>query len=228
MHKNAGAHTRAPLLSAYNTSKNRADMKKILSFILCLTAGLLSPWSAQAEKADRQAPMNIEADSMRHQENDQITQFHGKVVAIKGTLVLRAEHVAVKQFPDGRQLAELTPAPGERVFFRQKREGLDEFVEGEAEWAQYDSQADILTLKKHAELRTLRGTQLADHVQGEVIVFNNTTETYTVDGQPRNTSNTPAQRVKATLKPREQAAPATGTPVSTPTLRTSPSTAPAR
>lgn len=221
-------HARARLPSAYNQSKNRADMKNILFLIFFLAAGLLSPWTAQAEKADRQAPMNIEADTMRHQENDQVTQFHGKVVAIKGTLVLRAEHVAVKQFPDGRQLAELTPASGERVFFRQKREGLDEFVEGEAEWAQYDSQADILTLKKRAELRTLRGTQLADHVQGDVIVFNNTTETYTVDGQPRNASNTPGQRVKATLKPREQAVPATGTPMSAPALRTSPSTAPTR
>jgi lipopolysaccharide export system protein LptA len=160
---------------------------------------------------------------MRHQETDQVTQFHGKVVATKGTLVLRAAHVTVRQFPDGRQLAELTPTPGERVFFRQKREGLDEFVEGEAEWAQYDSQADVLTLKQRAELRTLRGTQMADRVQGNIIVFNNTTETYTVDGQPRSGNSSPGQRVKATLKPREQSPAANaGTTSPTPKLRTSP------
>ena len=216
-------------MSAYNKSKNRADMNKTLYLLLCLMAGLLTPGVVQAEKADRQAPMNIEADSMRHQEPEQITQFHGKVVATKGTLVLRAAHVTVQQFADGRQLAELTPAPGERVFFRQKREGLDEFVEGEAEWAQYDSLADVLTLKKRAELRTLRGTQLADRVQGNTIVFNNTTEVYTVDGQAHNTGSAPGQRVKATLKPREQVpapSPATHTPA--PPVRTSPSTAPAR
>lgn len=201
-------------------------MSKTLTTTLSLIACLLTPWSAQAEKADRQAPMNIEADSMRHQEIDQVTQFHGKVVATKGTLVLRAAHVTVKQFPDGRQLAELTPEAGERVFFRQKRDGLDEFVEGEAEWAQYDSQADVLTLQRKAELRTLRGTQQADRVQGNTIVFNNTTETYTVDGQPRGGTNTPGQRVKATLKPREQSpAPNTDTTRPAPKLRTSPSTA---
>lgn len=217
------------MVSTYNKSKNRADMNKTLLLPLCLAACLLFPWTAQAEKADRQAPMNIEADSMRHQESDQITLFQGKVLAIKGTLVLRAEHVTVKQFPDGRQLAELTPKPGDRVFFRQKREGLDEFVEGEAEWAQYDSRADVLTLQKRAELRTLRGTQLADHVQGNTIVFNNTTEVYTVDGQARHTGSTSEQRVKATLKPREQApTPNAGTTAPAPTLRTSPSTAPAR
>lgn len=202
-------------------------MSKTLTTTLSLIACLLAPWSAQAEKADRQAPMNIEADSMRHQETDQITQFHGKVVATKGTLVLRAAHVTVQQFPDGRQLAELTPEAGDRVFFRQKREGLDEFVEGEAEWAQYDSQADVLTLQRKAELRTLRGTQQADRVQGNTIVFNNTTETYTVDGQPRINASTPGQRVKATLKPREQSAtPNTGATNPASKLRTSPSTAP--
>lgn len=213
-------------MSAYNKSKNRADMKKTFALSLSLAACLLTPWSAQAEKADRQAPMHIEADSMRHQEVDQTTQFHGKVVATKGTLLLRAAHVTVKQFADGRQLAELTPDAGERIFFRQKREGLDEFVEGEAEWAQYDSQADVLTLQRRAELRTLRGTQLADRVQGNIIVFNNTTETYTVDGLPRNSTSTPGQRVKATLKPREQN-PASNTSGATPApkLRTSPSTA---
>lgn len=198
-------------------------MSKSLALTLSLATCMLTPWFAQAEKADRQAPMNIEADSMRHQETDQVTQFHGKVVATKGTLVLRAAHVTVRQFPDGRQLAELTPTPGERVFFRQKREGLDEFVEGEAEWAQYDSQADVLTLKQRAELRTLRGTQMADRVQGNIIVFNNTTETYTVDGQPRSGTSTPGQRFKATLKPREQSPAAnTGTTSPAPKLRTSP------
>jgi lipopolysaccharide export system protein LptA len=226
LQKKTWLHSRAATVSAYNKSKNRADMSKTLALTLSLAACLLTPWSAQAEKADRQAPMHIEADSMRHQEADQITQFHGKVVATKGTLVLRAAHVTVKQFADGRQLAELTPESGERVFFRQKREGLDEFVEGEAEWAQYDSQADVLTLQRRAELRTLRGSQLADRVQGNTIVFSNTTETYTVDGLPRNSATTPGQRVKATLKPREQS-PATDTSRTSPApqLRTSPSTA---
>lgn len=201
-------------------------MRKTFALSLSLAACLLAPWSAQAEKADRQAPMHIEADSMRHQEADQITQFHGKVVATKGSLLLRGAHVTVRQFADGRQLAELTPESGERVFFRQKREGMDEFVEGEAEWAQYDSQADVLTLQRRAELRTLRGTQLADRVQGNIIVFNNSTETYTVDGLPRNSASTPGQRVKATLKPREQSpASGTGSISPAPKLRTSPSTA---
>ena len=211
-------------MSAYNKSKNRADMSKNLALTLSLVACLWTPWSVQAEKADRQAPMNIEADSMRHQEADQITQFLGNVVATKGSLVLRAARVTVKQFPDGRQLAELTPVTGERVFFRQKREGLDEFVEGQAEWAQYDSQADVLTLQRKAELRTLRGTQLADRVQGNTIVFNNTAETYTVDGQARNSASAPNQRVKATLKPREPSPTTnnTGATSPAPKLRTSP------
>ena len=61
--------------------------------------------SAQAEKADRDKPMQIEADSMRHDESKQLTQFTGKVTATKGTLVLRAERMEVQQDSQGKQVA---------------------------------------------------------------------------------------------------------------------------
>jgi lipopolysaccharide export system protein LptA len=110
---------------------------------------------------------------------------------------------------------------GERVFFRQKREGLDEFTEGEAETVVYNSQADTLTLTNRAELRLLRGTVVADRIQGQQIVVNNTTEVFTVDGKPNANANANAnassgnQRVKATITPRpktpEPSAPPVGT-----------------
>ena len=69
-----------------------------LSFwsLLALCASLLA-LPSQAEKADRDQPMQIEADSMRHDEARQLTQFTGKVVATKGTLVLRAARMDVQQ-----------------------------------------------------------------------------------------------------------------------------------
>ena len=183
--------------------------------------------SAQAEKADRDKPMQIEADSMRHDESKQLTQFTGKVTATKGTLVLRAERMEVQQDSQGKQVARLWAAPNERVVFRQKREGLDEYTEGEAETVTYDNQVDIITLSQRAEVRMLRGTVLADQIQGQTIVFNNTTEVIQVDGKVTGGPETRDQRVRATLTPRK--APST-TPsagpapqvTSRPALRSSP------
>ena len=188
---------------------------------LCIS---LMAWPCFAEKADRDKPMQIEADSMRHDEAKLLTQFTGKVLATKGTLILRAARMEVQQDSQGRQVAKLWAAPNERVFFRQKREGLNEFTEGEAEEVTYDNQADIVTLMRRAEVRILRGTEVANQLQGHTILFNNTTEVVTVDGQP---SQSAERRVRATLVPRAKTADTTP-PAMTPTLRTSPGTAPSQ
>ena len=196
--------------------------RPILAFLVLCTS--LLAWPCLAEKADRDKPMQIEADSMRHDEAKLLTQCNGKVVATKGTLILRAARMEVQQDSQGRQVAKLWAAPSERVFFRQKREGLNEYTEGEAEEVTYDNQSDVVTLTRRSEMRILRGTEVANQLQGHSIVFNNITEVITVDGQP---SQSAERRVRATLVPRAKT-PDTAPPVMTPTLRTSPVTAPSQ
>jgi lipopolysaccharide export system protein LptA len=185
-----------------------------IHFILLLSslAAVFTATGALAEKADRDKPMNIEADSLKHDDQQQLTIFTGKVQMTKGSLVLKAHRMEVKQDGQGHQVATLWAEAGDRIFFRQKREGLEEYTEGEAETAVYNSQADTLTLATRAELRLLRGTVVADRIQGQQILVNNTTEVFTVDGKPNTATGT--QRVKATITPRaktpEPAAP-TGT-----------------
>jgi lipopolysaccharide export system protein LptA len=176
---------------------------------------------ALAEKADRDQPMQIEADRMRHDEARLLTEFTGRVLATKGTLVLRAARMEVQQDAQGRQVAKLWAAPQERVFFRQKREGLNEYTEGEAETLVYDTQADVITLSQRAELRVLRGAVVADQLLGHTIVFNNRTEVMTVDGQAPGTASSGERRVRATLTPRSNTAAPPSSPVA-PALRNSP------
>ena len=107
----------------------------------CVLAGALS--GAHAEKADRDKPMNIEADKLVHDDPQQRSVFTGKVVATKGTLIFRGDRLEVWEDGQAHQFGLLTPAPGQRAFFRQKREGLNEFMEGEAERVEYDGQAVV-------------------------------------------------------------------------------------
>lgn len=205
-------------------SKPFPPLRLAAQLLLALSACLLTLPSL-AEKADRDKPMQIEADSMRHDEAKLLTQFSGQVVATKGTLVLRAARMDVQQDAQGRQVAKLWATPPARVFFRQKREGLDEYTEGEAESVTYDSQADMVTLSQRAEVRILRASQVADQLQGHTIVFNNTTEVMTVDGQTPGTSPARDQRVRAILTPRTKT-PATPDATPATTLRSSPQLAP--
>jgi len=180
---------------------------------------------AHAEKADRFKPMQLEADRMQHDEGKQLTQLSGNVQAVKGTLTMRAAHMDVQQDSRGQQLARFRAEPGQRVFFRQKREGLNEFIEGEATEAEYDSQLDRMVLTGQAEVRILRDGRLADQMQGQRIVYNNSTEVLNVDGKASDASASPGtrQRVRAVLAPRDSAS-VPASPV--PPLRASPRTEP--
>ena len=194
-----------------------------IHFLLLLgsLAAVFTATGAHAEKADRDKPMHIEADALKHDDQQQLTTFTGKVQMTKGSLVLKAHRMEVKQDGQGNQVATLRADTGERIFFRQKREGLDEFTEGEAETAVYNSQADTVTLSTRAEVRMVRGSVVADRIQGQQILVNNTTEVFTVDGKPNAASGN--QRVKATITPRAKPADAPAA-VSATVLKSSPRT----
>ena len=160
---------------------------------------------AWAEKADRDRPMNIEADRLQHDDTQKRSSFQGKVLATKGTLVLRGDTLEVREDDQGYQYGLLLPPAGQRVFFRQKREGLQEYMEGEAERIEYDGRKDRVTLTGRAELRRLRGATLSDAIQGQVIVYDNLNDRFTVDGASRTESGAQAagsSRVRAVLAPK--------------------------
>lgn len=164
---------------------------------LCLLAWAVP---ALAERADRDKPMNIEADALRHEDAQQTTVITGNVLITKGTITMRGQQAVIRQAPDGSQNSTLTAASGARAFFRQKREGVDEWIEGEGERIVYDSQTDTVTFQGRAVLRRLRGTQLNDETSGQTIVYSGQTEIFTVEGQARSAEN-PTGRVKAMLTP---------------------------
>ena len=150
------------------------------------------------------------------------------VVVTKGTIVIRGARVEVKQDPEGYQLGIVTAEPGKQAYFRQKREGLDEFIEGEAQTIEYDGRADRVKFIGRAELRRYRGTVLADETQGSVITYENATDVFTVDGATlgaRQPSASAGGRVRAVLSPRSAAsaasAPAQADPRAATPLRSS-------
>ena len=182
---------------------------------------------AHAERADRDKPMNIEADTGRYEDQSQVTTFTGRVVVTKGTIVMRGARLEVRQDAAGNQSGTMFADPGKRAFFRQKREGVDEYIEGEGETIEYDGKTDIVRFVRRAEMRRLAGATVQDEVMGSLIVYNNVTEVYTVDAGARASgapSAAPGGRVRAILAPRNTGA----TPAATPSAPASGASAPLR
>ena len=99
---------------------------------------LLAP-GVQAERADRFQPIQVESDRMQYDDIKQVNVFVGQVVLTRGTLVLRADQLVLRQDPEGYAHGTAT---GQLARFRQKRDGLDEWVEGQGEEIIYDGKAE--------------------------------------------------------------------------------------
>ena len=189
------------------------------SLLTACVLALTSPWVA-AENADKSKPMNIEADSLRYDDARQVSVFTGRVVITKGSIVIRGQQVEVRQDAQGNQFGTVTASSTEPAFFRQKREAVDEFIEGDAQTIEYDSKADTVRFVQKAQLRRFRGATLADQISGAVIVYDNSKDLFTVDGAVKQSGVvTPGGRVRAMLSPKPE-----GTAPATPAATLRPST----
>lgn len=172
---------------------------------LLLGAALLAlglAGAAHAEKADRDKPVNIEADRMFYDDLRQLNIFEGNVTLTQGTLVIRADKLSVKQDPEGFQRGIAEKGVGGLSYFRQKRDNVDEYIEGWGERIEYDAKtekADLLT-----RARILRGR---DEVRGNIINYDGRTEFYTVTGGKEIAgANNPNARVRAVIQPKTEGA----------------------
>ena len=154
---------------------------------------------AHAEKADRDKPVNIEAARMTYDDLRQVNIFEGSVVLTQGTLTIMADRITVRQDPEGFQHGTADKGPDGFAYFRQKREGIDEIVQGWGDRIEYNAKAEKAEMLGRARFK--RGD---DDVRGNTIVYDGRTEFYSVigGGALAATPNNPDGRVRAVIQPR--------------------------
>ena len=167
-------------------------------FFCAFFIGLAAP--SWAERADRSKPINVESDRMHIDDVQKTSVFEGKVVMTQGTLIIRADKVTVHQDKDGYQYGS---AIGNPASFRQKRDGADEYIEGEAGRIEYNGKIDRVEFFNHARLKR----EPADEVLGNYISYDLRTEHFTVTGgEGLSASGGPDGRVHAVIQPRASGA----------------------
>lgn len=173
-----------------------------IALLLAFALGLM-PAAGRAERADRDKPTQVEADAMHYDDVRQTNVFTGRVTLTRGTLIIRADRILMRQDADGYQSATAT---GEPATFRQKRDGGDFYIEGRARELEYDGKAELLRLRDRAQLKRLEGTRVTDEVHGGLIVYDARREIFTVDGNGRGvTPDNPGGRVRVVIQPRSDA-----------------------
>ena len=160
--------------------------------------------TAQAERADRFQKLKVEADQQgRIDLVNNLVVFNGNVVVSKGSMVIRAARVELRETATGYHNTVAFGADGKPATFRQKRDGVDETIEGEAERLEYDGRADTVKFINRASVRRLRGSSVADEISGNVVSYDSIGEVFSVSGGAAATPTQPAGRVRAILTPRE-------------------------
>jgi len=169
-------------------------MKRALA--LALLAGSLA---ALAETADRDKPIQIDANRMSADDMRRMNIFEGNVVLTRGTTSVRAERIVVRQDAEGYQFATATGTP---VRLRQRQdpkppetEGV--WMEGEALRIEIDDRDGKIEMFEEARVK--RG---GDEVAGSYIFVDQRSDFFTVRSDKSPGKAEGGGRVRAILQPK--------------------------
>jgi lipopolysaccharide export system protein LptA len=176
-------------------------VKPALRLVAALSVfGLCALPPAFAEKADKDKPVHLEADRITVDDAKKVYVLEGNVQLVRGTMVIRTAKLVVTQDADGFQRGVAYGGADGLAYFRQKREGKDEYIEGRAERIDHDGKNDRLELFERAHVKSG-----LDEVSGQYISYDGRTENYVVTSGSRGTSAAAAgkqDRVRAVIQPR--------------------------
>lgn len=155
---------------------------------------------ARAERNDRDQPVQFEANQAQYDDYHQQYTLTGAVIITQGTTVIHADKAILRLDAEGYSHAEALGNPQKLADLRQKRDGLNEFIEGFAEKITYNGKTEVAILERQARIKRIESGRLADDIQSNRIVYDARQATYAAEGLPSERG----ERVKAVLAPRQK------------------------
>lgn len=198
----------------------RVPSSRLLAGVIAVLAGAAAIPGA-AEVSDREKPINLEADRMEIDDAKKVATLTGNVVVSQGTLTIKSDRMVITQDAGGFNKGV---AYGNPATFRQKREGFDEYIDGQALRMEYDGRNEMLELFDKAVVR--KGPE---EVRGNYISYNSRTEFYQAFGGGKDSDGKEvAGRVRAVIVPRKKPEPGKAAPSPADAVPLQPSTGLAR
>jgi lipopolysaccharide export system protein LptA len=164
--------------------------------LLAATLLLFCSPTCFAERADRDKPVHLEADQVLMDDAQHISTFIGNVQLTQGTMLIRGDKIVVVEDSEGYKHGTVY---GHTASFRQKREGLDEYVNGYGERIEYDTRAETVDFYEQAHV-----VRDLDDVRGEHITYSQKTEIFQVHSSGASVANKLPKRVHAVLQPKHK------------------------
>jgi lipopolysaccharide export system protein LptA len=179
-------------------------MHRLLHIGFTLSLLVLSP-IANAEKADQDKPIILEAEKVSVNDVQQVYDLKGQVLLIKGSIIVTGEDGHIQVDPEGYELVDVKGSADTTASFRQRREGpADEFIQGRGTQVTYNAKTEILTITGDASLKRSLNMQMLDQLQGWKIEYDDIKERYRVT-PPANAKAEDLPLARAILSPRRKA-----------------------
>jgi lipopolysaccharide export system protein LptA len=175
--------------------------------LLLVAMTLLFSCAVFAESADRDKPIDLEADNVVVNDAKKTSTYTGNVILTQGTLIIHADKLVVREDAEGFQHST---SYGNPTTFRQKMEGKDEYMTGSAQRIEYDGRMDKVQLYTKAWVK--RGE---DIVNGDYIMYDAGAEYAEVIGGGQAASSAPKGRVRAVIQPKKKIPPTGASPTPT-------------
>lgn len=149
----------------------RPVSRQVLAGLALLCAAV---FNGHAERADRDKPIQVDADAVRMDDLKKVAVYEGKVILTQGTLRVQADRIEVRQDAEGFLTGVATGRP---VHFRQRLDGRGDWVEAWANRVEYDARKEQVRLIGEAYLK--KGEE---ELRGDVITYDARSEVYQASG----------------------------------------------
>ncbi|MDR1349563.1 MAG: lipopolysaccharide transport periplasmic protein LptA [Zoogloeaceae bacterium] len=163
---------------------------------------LLFAFPVRAEQADRDKPIALEAERIAIDDLKRVQTLEGNVVLTQGTLTIHSDKIVVTEDAAGFRHGVAFAGPGGLARFKQKREGRDEWMEGEAERIEYDTRTEVAEFFHRAWVKSG-----ADQLRGDYIWYDAISERYLATAGENHAGDAAPPRVRVIIQPKNKPAP---------------------
>ncbi|MBR7780884.1 lipopolysaccharide transport periplasmic protein LptA [Undibacterium luofuense] len=139
---------------------------------------MLLTLSSHAEKGDKYKEIVATAGNSRADLKKNVLHLTQGVEISQGSLVIKANNAVMSELSDGSTQYLLNGVSGTKMQFRQKMDGGNRWIEGEAEKATFNSTSGMVILTGDARVRNLDSGKVTQEQNGEYLSYDTVNEVF--------------------------------------------------